>query len=249
MRIILLLLAIILVASFPFINQRFIKKQDLTHDKQVIERIIDKYLIENPQKIINAISNFQQQKINKAIEDNTNAAVVQNKDKLLDKHYPIVGQPDNNKVPVIEFFDYSCKYCRSVDSDIEQLLKERKDIYLVFRDFPILGDKSMLMAKSALAVHKIDHSKYLAFHTKAMQSSYDEKDIEKIIKDLGIEESKFKKIRNDPEIEKILKQTIQLAHTIGIGGTPAFIIGNKIYIGALDKKSLVNKIDVAKQEK
>ena len=42
----------------------------------------------------------------------------------------------------------------------------------------------------------------------------------------------------DPEIDRILEKNYQLAQTLNINGTPAFVIGGKLVPGAIDAATM-----------
>ena len=63
------------------------------------------------------------------------------------------------------FLDYRCPYCKKLTNI---LAKMQTDIRTVYKEWPILGDSSLLAARAALAANK--QGKYLAFHTRLMNS-------------------------------------------------------------------------------
>src|SRR5437660_1694819 len=72
---------------------------------------------------------------------------------LNDPHTPVIGSPQAD-VAIIEFFDYTCPYCKAVEPKLEKLLKDDKRVKLVVKEFPILAPESLVGAKAALASMK-----------------------------------------------------------------------------------------------
>ena len=66
---------------------------------------------------------------------------------------PVVGNT-NGSVTIVEFFDYRCPYCKQVAGTVADVLAADKDVRVVFKEFPILGEDSVDAARAALAAHR-----------------------------------------------------------------------------------------------
>src|SRR5215213_6747718 len=69
---------------------------------------------------------------------------------LRDPDIPVVGNPDGD-VTIVEYFDYNCPYCRKVAPELRQVVQDDGKVRLVHKDWPILGEVSVIAAKMALA--------------------------------------------------------------------------------------------------
>src|SRR5579863_4698196 len=67
---------------------------------------------------------------------------------------------------IVEYFDYNCPYCKKIAPDLERLLAQDGKIALVYKEWPILGDVSVIAARAALAARW--QGKYLAAHDALM---------------------------------------------------------------------------------
>ncbi|KRS10211.1 thioredoxin domain-containing protein, partial [Roseovarius indicus] len=107
-------------------------------------------ILENPQIIMEAVQLLEQQEATAQAE--ATADVLKEQRQLLeqDLNAPVLGNPDGD-VTVVEFFDYNCPYCRRAMSEVEGLIEADRNVRLVFREWPILGDGSVFAAKAALA--------------------------------------------------------------------------------------------------
>ena len=47
--------------------------------------------------------------------------------------------------------------------DIKKLLNESNDFQVIYKNFPILSDNSVVLAKYAIVISEIDHKKFLRF--------------------------------------------------------------------------------------
>ena len=141
-------------------------------------------------------------------------------------------------VTIYEFFDYNCGYCKSVVKPIMDLLSEDKKINFVFVEFPILSQQSYFAAKAALASKKQDL--YNKFHLSLMKTKgrVNEEKVFSTAKEIGLDIDQLKTDMNKPEIEQQLVKNREIAKLLNLNGTPAFIIGDIIYPGALNLNNL-----------
>lgn len=235
LRILSLLAIIIIVASLPIISNKFFTQKSF--DKESIEQIVDDYINNNPEKILDSIVRSQK---NSSAEELTKVY----QDKLLDFSYPTAGNKDS-KIVAVEFFDYACGYCRKMKDDVKQLIADGRVKY-VFRDLPILGDNSLKAARVALAIYFIDNNKYLDFYDAALSYSSPLTDdaIYEIAKSVGIDSNNLDDSlnKNADQIDVMLGKSRELANDLGIRGIPVTIIGDSLFSGAVGYDALYKKI-------
>ncbi|MEI9853140.1 MAG: thioredoxin domain-containing protein [Sphingomonas sp.] len=53
-------------------------------------------------------------------------------------------------VTVVAFLDYNCGYCRANIPAIAQLIRSDPEVRVIYREYPVLGDESVLAARWAL---------------------------------------------------------------------------------------------------
>ena len=202
-------------------------------NKDKIETIIKDFLIKNPDFIKSTLDDYKISLENKK---------KQNAIKLLKNiENPGIFQKQAD-ITIYEFFDYNCGYCKSVVKTIMNILSEDKKINVVFVEFPILSQQSYIAAKAALASKKQDL--YDNFHLSLMKikGKVDEEKVFSTAKRIGLDINKLKIDMNNPEIEQQLMKNREIAKLLNLNGTPAFIIGDIIYPGALDLNNLKNII-------
>jgi protein-disulfide isomerase len=234
------LFAVCLVAIGAWVS----RAQEATFDptqKAAIEEIVRAYLIEHPEVIKEAIEALQARQ--EAAKANQQAsALTQHKEQLLsDPMSPIAGNALGD-VTLVEFFDYKCPYCKRVTPALVDLLEEDKGVRIVFKEFPILGESSVVAARAALAAARQD--RYLDFHNALMahRGDFDLAAIQAIGSDLGLDVAKLEADMNAPEVEQQLKDNHELALALAIRSTPTFIVGEEIVPGAMsieDMKALI----------
>ena len=69
---------------------------------------------------------------------------------LSDPDAPVAGNP-NGDLTIVDFFDYNCPYCKKAATSLEKLVKADGNIRLVYKDWPILHETSIVGARLALA--------------------------------------------------------------------------------------------------
>mgnify|MGYP003349870446 CR=1 FL=1 len=198
-------------------------------NKNNIDIIIKKFLKKNPDFIKSTLDNYKLSLENQK-KQNTIKML-----KAIDNPGIFLKQAD---VTIYEFFDYNCGYCKSVVKTIMDVLSEDKKINFVFVEFPILSKQSYIAAKAALASKKQDL--YNEFHISLMniKGRVNEEKVFSNAKEIGLDIDQLKIDMNNPEIEQQLVKNREIAKLLGLNGTPAFIIGDIIYPGALNLNNL-----------
>jgi protein-disulfide isomerase len=211
--------------------------------KGAIEDVVRNLLTKKePDIIIKAAQEVQNRQEAEAGVKNQQALAA-NKDKLYgDPNSPVGGNPKGD-VAVVEFFDYQCGYCKITQEAINKLLAEDKNVKLIYKDFPILGQDSMMAAKASLASAR--QGKYVKFHEALMgtKEHLTEDLVMKAAKSVGLNVDKLKKDMEDESVARIIKANEDLGRQIGAHGTPTFVIGEDIYPGAVPYESLKKAVD------
>ena len=220
-------LLITLIFLYPIPSNSHEIKQDK------IEKIIQNFLMNNPELIRSTLDNY---KINLEKQKFKNAVK-----KLKKIKNPGVFQK-NATITIYEFFDYNCGYCKSVLKVILDTLTEDQNINFVFVEYPILSQESYTTAIAALASRK--QGLYSEFHSSLMslRGKINENQIFNTAKKIGIDVEQLRVEMNNPEIKDQLLKNRKIAKLLDLNGTPAFIIGDIIYPGAIDKEKLKKMI-------
>lgn len=207
-----------------------------------IDAQIKDYLLRHPEILISmsqALEQRQQQESQQQIEQflQLNQQVV-----YYSNHDVVVGNP-NGDVTLVEFFDYNCGFCQQVLPEIIALLEDDKNLRVVLKEFPSLSAESVEAARIAYLVGQSGKD-YLSFHTDLM-TARGVKDLQKALDlatKMGLDAAELKARMNDETVSHVLEQTDALAQQLGIRGTPAFIIGNEVLIGYIDRDALKKMI-------
>lgn len=203
-----------------------------------VEKIVREYLLANPEILNEMLSELKAREEANAT-DKAKTAIANNRDALLNDGYSYVAGNPNGDITVVEFFDYRCGYCKKVRDDVVTFMNADSNVRIVFKEFPILGAASIEASRAAIAAKKQGDDKYWAFHQAMLGADgLDSDAIYDIAAGQGIDVAKLKTDMKDPEVDQIIAKNHELAEQIGVDGTPAFIVGDQLYPGALDAEEL-----------
>jgi protein-disulfide isomerase len=215
--------------------------------KTEIEKIFKDYLTTHPEMIMESLQAYQQkQALDKQAMAETK--ISENIGALTAKDLPSAGNPDGD-VTVVEFYDYNCGYCKHAYTDVQKVLETDKNVRFVFKDLAILGPTSETAARWSVAAHK--QGKFFEYHAALMQhkGSIDEAALEKVGTDVGLDIAQLKKDAASEEIKTSVDKSREMAASMQIHGTPAFIINGKLYPGYLGEDGLPKAIEEARKGK
>jgi protein-disulfide isomerase len=214
--------------------------------RRAIEAIVHDYLLSHPEILVQALSEAEK-KLDRETRDNARQALATHRRELLDDPMtPVGGDPDGN-VSIVEFFDYSCPYCKAVEPSLERLLKADRSLRFVYKEFPVLGPESVVAARAALAANR--QGKYEAFHNAmmAVKGPFDDDTIYAVAGSVGLDVARLKRDMAAPQVAAELKANMVLAGTLAVRGTPTFIIGKEIVPGAIGIENIEHLIAMARK--
>lgn len=212
-------------------------------DKAQIEQIVRDYLLQNPEVITEALTELDRREKAKAEADRL-AAVTDSANVLFDSTRQVVlGNPEGS-VTLVEFFDYNCGYCKRAYADMARLLKEEPDLRMVLKEFPVLGQGSVEAARVAVAVNTIAPEKYPDFHQGLLlqRGKANHASAMKAAMDAGIAEEDINKALATDEATQTIEEVYSLANRLGLTGTPSYVIGKEVVMGAVGYDQLRSKI-------
>lgn len=216
--------------------------------KEEVKAVIKQYLTEeSPEVIRKAVQVLQQRDQTEQLQS-TLDLVEKNKSKIYDDaDTPVLGNPKGD-VSIVEFFDYHCGYCKMAHPAIVDALEKDKNLRFVAKEYPILGDESLLAARAALA--SVKQGKYEKFHDALMtnRGAMNDASIMELAKKSGLNVEKLQKDMQDNHISVIIDANRALAQTIGVRGTPLFIIGDEIRPGALNADDIKTAVENARKK-
>ena len=227
------------------------RAQSFTGDQRgEIERIVREYLLSHPELLQEVMSELEKrQAVAEAEKHRT--AVKQYSEVIFSSPRQVTLGNTQGDVTVVEFFDYNCGYCKRAMSDKLDLMKNDAKLKFVLKEFPVLGEGSMQAAQVAAAVRMQDKSggkKYLEFHQKLLtgRGQADKARALAVAKEIGLDVARIEKDMAGDEGKAQLEESFKLAEALGLNGTPSYVVGNDVVVGAVGLNTLKEKVNAAR---
>jgi protein-disulfide isomerase len=181
-----------------------------------IQTIVHEYLLKNPQLLMEMAQRLQQDKMQQAVSNNMQSL-------FFSPNSPVMGNPKAD-VTVVAFLDYQCPHCKHVAPFINKLLNTDSNVRVIYKELPIFGQISEFASRAALAAQM--QNKYSVFHDALMQAKapFTQDQVLDIAKSVGLDITKLKSDMNSDAVTQEIKTTMQLAGSLNLEGTPAFVI-------------------------
>lgn len=189
-------------------------------DRARIEQIVREYILSHPEIIPEAIEQLQERELGKAVDQNRAAIET-----------PWGGAWEgaaDGDVTLVEFYDYACTYCRASIPDIDRLLAEDKKLKVVYRELPVLGDDSIAAAKASLLAAKGGQAAFAKFHDSLFAAGRPTAEAVAAARRAGGVGG-----AETPDLQAEIDGNYRLAQALQANGTPLFVVGDKVFQGAV----------------
>jgi len=212
--------------------------------RQQVESIVKDYLVAHPEVIQDVMAALDK-KQKDAEAQQAHATIVANKATLFNSpHQVVLGNP-HGKIEVVEFFDYNCGFCKHALPDMLKLLDTDHDLKFVLKEFPVLGEGSVEAAHVAVAARMQDPTKYIQFHQKLLggRGAADKARALAVAKEVGFDMARIQRDMASEEVNTTIAEDMKLADALGVNGTPSYVVGDELVVGAVGFDELKKKID------
>jgi protein-disulfide isomerase len=214
-----------------------------------IEKIVKNYLVTHPEVLEEAMAELNKRQI-AADTEKHEASVTENSEAIFNSPRGVSFGNKDGDVTFVEFFDYNCGYCKRAMADMIDLMKSDPKLKIVLKEFPVLGEGSVEAARVAVAVRMQDPAgkKYLDFHQKLLggRGPADKARALAAAKDAGLDVARIEKDIASPEVRATIEENYKLAEAMGMNGTPSYVIGKQVVVGAIGLEGLKEKIGMAR---
>ena len=214
-----------------------------------IEGIVKAYLIAHPEVIQEVMTEIEKRQADAEAEKHKEGVKQYSKVLFYSPRQVTLGNPDGD-VTMVEFFDYNCGFCRRALADMLDLMKADPKLRVVLKEFPVLGPGSVEAAQVAVAVRMQDKDgkKYLEFHQK-MLTSRGQADRARALaaaKEVGLDMGRLEKDMGSDEVKATIDENLKMAEALGLNGTPSYVIGTDVVVGAVGLTALKEKVAAAR---
>ncbi|KAA0971195.1 DsbA family protein [Aureimonas fodinaquatilis] len=236
-------MALLLSPLSPALAQNFDDSQ-----KTEIEEIIRNYLIAQPEVLVEAMTALEAKRTAEQREGQKAAIAMAGETLFQTAKGAELGNPEGD-VTIVEFFDYNCGYCKRAHADMLALIDSDPNLRVVLKEAPVLGPDSAAASRVSLAFREIMPERYGEFHSKLLMSrtpGNEERALE-VARELGASEADIRAAMQNREIDTELRAVSLHAMTLQITGTPSYVVGDEVVIGAVGADELAAKIANVRQ--
>ena len=214
-----------------------------------IEKIIREYLVKNPEVLQEAMNELEKKQAADESEKHK-AAVKDNAEIIFNSPRQVVTGNPQGDVTFVEFFDYNCGYCKRAMADMFDMMKADPKLKVVLKEFPVLGPGSVEAARVAVAVRMQDKTgkKYMEFHQKLLsgRGQADKARALAVAKEVGLDVARIERDMASDEVKATLEESLKLAEKLGLNGTPSYVIGSNVVVGAVGVDKLKESVNTAR---
>lgn len=191
------------------------------------------YLLENPEVLMEAIAVLEQRQADAQVASDA-ALIATNAEDIFDDGFSaVLGNPDGD-VTIVEFLDYRCGFCKRAFPEVKELIESDGNIRFIIKEFPILGNDSVLASRFAISTQILyGDKKYEALHDTlmTMRANVSEASLRAAAEGLGLDAQAIWDGMENPVINQIIGANHGLAQRLQITGTPGFVIGDQMLRG------------------
>jgi protein-disulfide isomerase len=212
-------------------------------ERQALRAEIRAYLLENPEVIMEAVAVLEQRQTAEQVQGDAQMIATNAEALFSDEDSWEGGNPDGD-LTLVEFMDYRCGYCRRAAPEVNELVEGDGDIRFIVKEFPILGEQSVLASRFAIAVRQLEgdaaykqvHDALIAFRGEIGRDT-----LARIAENLGLEADPLLERMDSDAVSDVIARNHQLANRLQITGTPTFIFDDRMLRGyvPLDKMQQV----------
>lgn len=197
-----------------------------------IEKIAADYIAGHPEVLMAALQKLEQ------MQKDLQSSNVRN---LGEYYRSSAGTPHRGsrdaKHYIVEFFDFSCGYCKLMEPLMEKLMADPKfDAQVVYVNLPVISPDSIKSATVGQAIYNLDPEGYFRYHKKLMTDKValnDLKVLKEIAEDFDLDWDKIlEEIRSRRPQDKISEDLVS-SRTLGVTGTPYLIVDGREFRGAV----------------
>lgn len=213
-------------------------------EREAFREEVRAYLLDNPEVLMEAIGILEQRQ-NASAQEAEAMAVTANADLLYNSQFDWVGGNPDGDIVLVEFLDYRCGFCRRAHPEVDALIEQDGNIRLVVKEFPILGEESVLASEFAIATRiALGDDAYATVHDELMElrGSVTEASLTALAEGAGLDSQAIFASIEDPIVQATIEANHMLGQRLGISGTPSFVFEEQLVRGYVPLDSMVELV-------
>jgi protein-disulfide isomerase len=202
-------------------------------EREIFRAEVRDYLMENPEVILEAIDQLRQRQAE--AEAMSEQSLVQvNSEAIFNDGVSWVGGNPDGDITIVEFMDYRCGYCKKAFPEVSGMIEDDGNIRIIIKEFPILGDASVLASRFAIATKIIAGDQgYKNVHNAlmTMRGDISETSLRRIAEKLSLDSTAIFAAMGSDEINRIPQANRVLGQRLRVSGTPTFVMQDQLVRG------------------
>lgn len=195
----------------------------------------------NPQVILDSVQAYQRSQAQKEEQARDKVlAQIRQEPRLLLRNAPVTGST-SQKIILAEFSDFECPYCAKAHEVVKEFMaKNGNDVTLVYKHFPLKEIHAQAEPAALASWAAFQQGKFWEYHNALFeqQSKLGEAFYVELAQNLKLDIDKFNRDRKSNEAKEAIKKDFELGKSLGVRGTPSFLVNGTFFSGVPDLKSL-----------
>ncbi|MGJ3263306.1 MAG: DsbA family protein [Salinarimonas sp.] len=217
-------------------------------EREAMGEVVREYLLANPEVLLDAFAELERRQAAEQ-EARQSAAVAEREAEIFrSPHDVVIGNPEGD-VTLVEFFDYNCGPCRRAMPDVMAMIEKDPNLRVVLKDFPILGAPSLEAAQVGVAAAAQMTSEQAArFHMELLSTrgQVDGARARQVAEEMGLDLDRIQQELNGRRVAEVITGNLDVANAVGVTGTPGWVVGDGVLVGALGEARLTQAVESAR---
>jgi len=229
-----LALAAAALAALPLFTLPATAQSDMTDaERDAFRAEVRAYLLENPEVLLEAMEVLESREAEAQAEMDRLMVQANAQALYADPDAWVGGNPEGD-ITIVEFMDYRCSFCRRAFPEVQELVESDGNIRIIVKEFPILGEQSVLASRFAIATklaHGDDAYKQVHDALMTMRGDMNVLAMELVAEELGLDAEAIVARMEDEEVTRVIRANHTLAQALQIQGTPTYVLGDHLVRG------------------
>jgi protein-disulfide isomerase len=194
------------------------------------------YLLENPEVLMEAIAVLESRQAEAETTRDERLATL-NADALVNDGFSYEGGNLDGDITIVEFIDYRCSFCRRAHPEVAELISSDGNIRIITKEFPILGQQSVLASQFAVATKIVAGDaayKQVSDALMNLRSDVTPASLSSLASAFDLDTDAIFAEMESPAVQQVLANNRALGERMQISGTPTFVFGDQMVRGYVD---------------
>jgi protein-disulfide isomerase len=191
------------------------------------------YLLENPEVLMEAIAVLESRQAEAETTRDERLATL-NADVLVNDGFSYEGGNLDGDITIVEFIDYRCSFCRRAHPEVAELISSDGNIRIITKEFPILGEQSVLASQFAVATKIVAGDaayKQVSDALMNLRSDVTPASLSSLASAFDLDTDAIFAEMESPAVQQVLANNRALGERMQISGTPTFVFGDQMVRG------------------